>query len=268
MTDELNLPAPLVPPDCNLRGMEWMPLDTVRLLESDLWNSATPEACKAAITLWCMSWRQVPASSVPSDDVILAKMSGAHARWSKVKEAALRGFVLCSDGRLYHPVVAEKARTAWNARLRQKDKANKRWHPENDAAAMPRQSRTDAAAMQGRGRGRVRGKEGQKKKRQSGEKPQAGIPTFQLPDWMPAAAWDGWVEMRVRIKKPMTERARDMAVAKLKAMKDGGHDIKAILERSEFKNYTDLYPLADQDRKAGSRNAGVAERFARSGGDG
>ena len=85
---------------------------------------------------------------------------------------------------------------------------------------------------------------------------------------MPAAAWDGWVEMRVRIKKPMTERARDMAVAKLKAMKDGGHDIKAILERSEFKNYTDLYPLADQDLKAGSRNAGVAERFARSGGDG
>ena len=33
-------------------------------------------------------------------------------------EEALRGFVRCSDGRLYHRVLAEKARTAWDERLR------------------------------------------------------------------------------------------------------------------------------------------------------
>ena len=88
------------------------------------------------------------------------------------------------------------------------------------------------------------------------------IDAFALPEWMPEAAWNGWVKMRARIKKPLTERARDMAVSKLKAMRDGGHDIEKILERSEFKNYVDLYPIAEQDSKATSRNAAAAARFA------
>ncbi|MDO8251425.1 MAG: DUF1376 domain-containing protein [Rhodoferax sp.] len=40
--------------------------------------------------------------------------------WMKVRAGALRGFVKCSDGRLYHPVVAEKAREAWQAKLEQR----------------------------------------------------------------------------------------------------------------------------------------------------
>lgn len=102
------LPKPLTPEECNLRGFQWMPIDTVRLLDSDLFLIATGDEFKAALALWCKSWAQVPAASLPSDERLLAGLSGAK-NWKKVRDVAMRGWVLCSDGRYYHPVVAEKA---------------------------------------------------------------------------------------------------------------------------------------------------------------
>jgi hypothetical protein len=113
---------PLTPPDCDLRGLPFMPLDVIRVLDSDLFAISTGEEFKAAIALWCKSWLQVPAASLPSDDRILAHLSGAGPRWKKIKEVALRGFVKCSDGRFYHPVVAEKALDAWNRRAGHSEK--------------------------------------------------------------------------------------------------------------------------------------------------
>lgn len=111
-------PAPLGPAEVDLRGMPFMPLDVVRLLDSDLFALSTGEEFKAAAALWFKSWQQVPAASLPSDDRILAYLSGAGAKWPKVKAMALRGWLLCADGRYYHPVIAEKAREAWKGRLR------------------------------------------------------------------------------------------------------------------------------------------------------
>jgi hypothetical protein len=107
---------PLTPPDCDLRGLPFMPLDTTRLLDSDLFALTTGEEFKAALALWCKSWLQIPAASLPDDDRVLAHLSGAGTRWRKVKEMALRGFIKCDDGRFYHPVVAEKANDAWERR--------------------------------------------------------------------------------------------------------------------------------------------------------
>lgn len=111
-----DLPEPLTPPDCDLRGLPFMPLDVVRLVDSDLMALSTGDEFKAAVTLWCKSWLQVPAASLPDDDRILAHLSGAGSRWAKVKKMALHGFVRSSDGRFYHPVVAEKAIDAWARR--------------------------------------------------------------------------------------------------------------------------------------------------------
>ncbi|WP_307139869.1 DUF1376 domain-containing protein [Pseudoroseomonas cervicalis] len=97
-----------------------MPLDVVRLIDSDLFALSTGDEFKAAVALWCKAFLQRPAGSLPDDDRILAHLSAAGARWAKVKEMALRGWVLCADGRLYHPVVAEKVVDAWQARLSQR----------------------------------------------------------------------------------------------------------------------------------------------------
>lgn len=114
-----DLPAPLLSADVDLRDFAFMPLDVVRLRDSDLAAEESPEVCWAAVLLWCASWHQVPAGSIPDSDQWQAKQAGYVARgridkaWETVRAGALRSWVRCSDGRLYHPVVAEKALTAW-----------------------------------------------------------------------------------------------------------------------------------------------------------
>lgn len=115
---------PLTPPDCDLKDFAYMPLDVARLRQSELTSDETPEACWAAVLLWCASWHEIPAASIPDNDQWQAKQCGYVARgkvdkaWESVRAGALRGFVKCADGRLYHPVVAEKARESWESKNR------------------------------------------------------------------------------------------------------------------------------------------------------
>lgn len=114
---------PLTPADCDLRDFAFMPLDVVRLRDSDLAVTAEADEFRCAVLLWCASWHQVPAASLPDDDKILAQYAGygrVVKEWMKVRDGALRGWVKCADGRLYHAVVAEKANEAWLAKLRQR----------------------------------------------------------------------------------------------------------------------------------------------------
>lgn len=112
----MTLPDPLTPPDCDLRNFPYMPLFVERIVNSETVNG-DPSAAQAALLLWCRAWHEKPAASVPDDDVALARMAGYGRdvrKWRRVREkGALRGFVLCSDGRLYHPLVAEAALNAW-----------------------------------------------------------------------------------------------------------------------------------------------------------
>lgn len=113
----MSKPEPFTPPNCDLRGMPYMPLDVVRLFDSDFYALSNGEEFKAGLSLWCKAFLQVPAGSLPTNDRLLAHLSGAGARWDKVKEMALHGWIECSDGRLYHRVVAEKVRDAWQSRI-------------------------------------------------------------------------------------------------------------------------------------------------------
>ncbi|WP_096001739.1 DnaT-like ssDNA-binding domain-containing protein [Pseudomonas fluorescens] len=113
-------PEPPISPDVDLRGMPFMPLDVNRLRDSDLAIEATGEEFRAAVMLWCASWNQIPAGSLPNSDTALAAYAGFGRDvkgWKKVKSGALRGFIECSDDRLYHSVVTEKAMDAWAERV-------------------------------------------------------------------------------------------------------------------------------------------------------
>ena len=96
-----------------------MPLDVLRLRDSTLAASATDAEFRCAVTLWCASWHQVPAGSLPDDDRVLCLLAGlgrgeaALIEWRTHREGALRGFVTANDGLLYHPTIAEKALEAW-----------------------------------------------------------------------------------------------------------------------------------------------------------
>jgi hypothetical protein len=114
---------PLVPAIVDLRDFPYMPLDVVRLRDSRLASHVSGEGFRCAVLLWCAAWHQVPAASLPDDDIQLAQYAGfgrSVREWRKVREESLHGWVKCSDGRLYHPTVAEKAMEAWQQRLQQR----------------------------------------------------------------------------------------------------------------------------------------------------
>ena len=128
------LPLPLVPAECDLSGVRFFPLDIDRLLGSQFHAGADDAAWRAGITLWIKAFRQLPAGSLPDDDVALARLAdyGRDTRsWRKARAAALRGWVRCRDGRLYHRVVAERALSAWLGRLQQQKRSalgnGRRW---------------------------------------------------------------------------------------------------------------------------------------------
>lgn len=125
MTD---LPAPLTPDDCDLRDFPFLPLDIVRLFNSEFHARSDDPVWRAGLTLWLKSFHQVPAASVPDDDVALARLAelGRDVKtWKKLREGALYGWIQCSDGRWYHPVVVEKALEAWNGKKAQRARTAK-----------------------------------------------------------------------------------------------------------------------------------------------
>lgn len=122
MTDA-PLPDPLTPADCDLRKFRYLPLDVVRLRDSDFSANASDAAFRAGVLLWAAAWHQVPAASLPNNPRTLAQLAGygrAVEAFEAIRAEAMAGFVLCSDGRLYHPVVAEKAREAWGSATSQR----------------------------------------------------------------------------------------------------------------------------------------------------
>lgn len=127
MSDDL--PQPLTPADCDLRGLEWMPLYGHRLFASDFDAHASDAEFRAAMTLWWAAWNQVPGASLPDDEVALCRLAGLGRdldSWRRLRERALHGFVRCADGRLYHRALSALALPAWDRR--QKDRKRKeRW---------------------------------------------------------------------------------------------------------------------------------------------
>jgi hypothetical protein len=114
---------PLTPSDADLQDFPFMPLHVARLRDSDLANEEHPEACWYAVLLWSVAWHQLPAGSLPDNEVVLCKLMGLGRdikTFRKHRAGAMRGWIPCSDGRLYHPVVAEQVAAAWDSKLRQR----------------------------------------------------------------------------------------------------------------------------------------------------
>jgi hypothetical protein len=64
-----------------------------------------------------------------------------------------------------------------------------------------------------------------------------------LPDSIPVDAWNGYLEMRIMIKKPMSERAKVLAVTRLEKLKTQGHDPRGVLDQSTLNSWQGLFPV-------------------------
>src|SRR4051794_28113345 len=108
MTDPL--PDPLTPADCDLRDFSRMMLDIRRLRASGFDAIADDAAWRAGLNLWMSAFHDVPAASLEDNEAGLCKAAGLGRdleTWACVKADAMRGWVLCSDGRWYHGTLAE-----------------------------------------------------------------------------------------------------------------------------------------------------------------
>ena len=76
--------------------------------------------------------------------------------------------------------------------------------------------------------------------------PKAAMPKIDLPDWMPVEAWDGFVEMRRKSKKPLTDRAAQLIVKKLASLRDQGDDPGEVLDRSTVNGWQGVFPMKNQ----------------------
>ncbi len=66
---------------------------------------------------------------------------------------------------------------------------------------------------------------------------------FVVPDWIPKETWDEFLEMRKRIKKPPTDYAKKLLVAKLDKFRSVGQDVKQVLEKSITSSWQDVFEI-------------------------
>jgi uncharacterized protein YdaU (DUF1376 family) len=141
MADEL--PEPLVGPHVDCSDLDSFMLNTERLMASELLALNGNEVLGAALLLWCRAWKQRPAASLPDDDRVNAAFARLSlAKFRQMKEGVMRGFIKCSDGRLYHRVLAQEAirSYAWKITAKQRRERDaerlRKWRSSHDETSL------------------------------------------------------------------------------------------------------------------------------------
>jgi hypothetical protein len=127
MTDQAAARLPLngisvspVPADCSMTGLPYMPLYLDRLQRSKSWARArrNPALAFYMINLWAAAWRGTPAGSLEDDDDILCTAAMCDPlQWNAVRADLMRGWLRCSDGRVYNPTICDVAAGVWETRV-------------------------------------------------------------------------------------------------------------------------------------------------------
>ena len=81
--------------------------------------------------------------------------------------------------------------------------------------------------------------------KQEPKKEKVAIAPSVWPEWIPLETWYAFLEMRKKMKKPPTEKAIELLLAKLKKFKDAGQDVQAILEKSITSNWQDVFEMKE-----------------------
>ncbi|MFT3955651.1 MAG: DUF1376 domain-containing protein [Piscinibacter sp.] len=209
-------PDPLVPPEVDLRGLEYMPLFGNHLFGSGFNAAATDAEWRAAVTLWWAAWNQVPAGSLPSDDKALCRLAdlGRDLKaWRKLKQLALHGFTLCSDGRLYHEFLCGQALVAWEKRVKGRER-KARWRASRDGDKGPESQPSERgrnADVPAERKGRDgKGREGK------GMKVEESAPSTRAavqPADVDPQVWADWLQLRAKKRAPVTQTVIDGARA-------------------------------------------------------
>lgn len=144
---------------------------------------------------------------------------------------------------------AEKANARWEKERKQAEKASR------DAAA---RAAADTTADAGEPAAAAAG--GMPSHSHSHKKATPPIPPRGLPDWLPPDEWADFLKMRQRIRKPATDRAKELVIGKLAALREGGHDPRLVLLQSIEQSWQTVYPLKTNGAAGNGHRAATEAR--------
>jgi uncharacterized protein YdaU (DUF1376 family) len=227
----------------------WMPIyvadylaDTCRL---------TTEQHGAYLLLIFDYWRN---GALPDDDAVLAQVCRLTADAWSMHSAVLKAFFTKADDGLLHQkrIDVEIAKAQLNRSMsvtRARKAAEARWSKNAPSIASsiaptmleecpspsptPLKTKAKAASV------------------------------FVLPDWVDSEAWAGYVEMRQKLRKPLTDRAKTLAIKELEGLRGNGQDPVAVLNKATMKSWMSLYPASDNGTPSQNARNGQQERAPR-----
>jgi len=184
--------------------------------------------------------RPLPASDAALADICRISIE----QWTSNACSMLKAFFKEKNGLLFQENCdAELDRQDQTGKFRSeraKKGAEIRWSKNKDIDASSNAC-SNASSMLGDAR--VKSKDIEEDKSSSNPPtPQRG---FELPDWIPVEVWKAFVEMRQRIRKPMTVRAKELIVSRLDKFRASGNDPVAVLERSIENSWQGVFELPD-----------------------
>lgn len=251
------MPAPPYPADTVAKGYH-LHFDYQRVTQSSTWKLAnpTPEVRPWLLMLWFEAWQQRPVASLPDDDEEIAAIIGMPmSLFALHRKILMRGWTRHDDGRLYHKILTDLALTMVRERKAYITRQNRHRQPvelpavTRDNTVTPPVSHADVDVDVD--------VNAHRKSKPRKVKTSVATASQPLPDWLPRTAWQDFLQMR---GPKMTARAKELAIAKLAAMRDGGQDPKAVLEQSVMNGWTSLLPL--KSGMGGGVLTAVGERTA------
>ena len=81
----------------------------------------------------------------------------------------------------------------------------------------------------------------------------------EVAEWVPAPHWRAFCEMRQRIRAPLTQRAKELAVGDLDEIRQKGDDPGAVLDQSTKNGWRGLFPLKGGLRGPSRPTAPIAD---------
>lgn len=148
-------------------------------------------------------------------------------------------------------IEAEKAQSALEKRKAGGKKgAEKRWNnSSNDSSPMANPSKSNGIPY-----GNQNQNQSQSQSDSNESHPQTPKQIDML-DRIKPDVWRDFAEHRIKLKKPMTERAATMMRNKLvEIAEETGHDPNSILEQSIMRGWLGVFPLKDDDKGNGKRS--------------
>jgi len=66
---------------------------------------------------------------------------------------------------------------------------------------------------------------------------------IELPPWLPLEEWNGWLEMRIKMRKAATDLAKKYALEELDTLRIQGENVREVIRKAISKNWLSFYAV-------------------------